>query len=208
MAGINFSQILKVAIKDNVFEKTRAAANRWFFTKTQRFRRNVRIPDQGLETNQDAKAPARVRYTMVGNMYYFSYEPKTAKYLPYYDRFPLVMPLELYNDGILGINFHYLHPIHRGILMDRILDHFENEDDDRRVLNRFRFSYETLESLDSRYKYYRPAVKRYLFSRMKSRMLMLDEEEWKLALFLPVQRFVGAKPAEVWAESRKQYTKG
>jgi hypothetical protein len=208
MAGINFSQILKVAIKDNVFEKTRATANRWFFTKTQSFRRNIRIPDQGLDTNNDAKAPPRIRYTMVGNLYYFSYEPKAAKTLPYYDRFPLVMPLEMYTDGILGINFHYLPPIQRGILMDRILEHFENENDDKRVLNRFRFSYETLESLDSRYKYYRPALKRYNFNRMRSRMLMLDEEEWKVALFLPVHRFVGARPTQVWSESRKQFIKG
>ena len=38
----------------------------------------------------------------------FFYDPKFKKTLPYYDTFPLVLPLETYNDGFLGINMHYL----------------------------------------------------------------------------------------------------
>lgn len=208
MAAIKFAKILSDAQRAGVMKKSLASANRWFYGKTQRFRRSIRIPDQGLETNNDAKNAPRIRMEMVGNLYFFSYMPLNAKTLPYYDMFPLVMPFEARNDGIVGINFHYLPPIHRAILMDRILESFENENDDKRVLNRFRFSYEVLEALDSRYKYYRPAIKSYKFTQMRSRMLMLDEEEWKTAIFLPVHRFVGAKPTQVWNESRKKYNKG
>lgn len=208
MAQIVFAKILSDAQRAGVMQKSLASANRWFYSKLQSFRRSIRIPDQGLGTNRDAQAAPRIKMEMVGNLYFFSYDPLNAKTMPYYDRFPLVMPFETTNDGIIGINFHYLPPIHRAILMDRILESFENENDARRVLNRTRFSYEVLEAMGPRYKYYKPAIKRYKFRQMRSRMLMLDEEEWKTSIFLPVHRFVGAKDAQVWSDSRKQYNKG
>ena len=42
------------------------------------------------------------------NLNMFVYDPKYKKTLPYYDTFPLVLPLERYSDGFLGLNFHYL----------------------------------------------------------------------------------------------------
>ena len=38
-----------------------------------------------------------------GRLNMFIYDPKLKKKLPYYDTFPLVLPLENYNDGFLGI---------------------------------------------------------------------------------------------------------
>ena len=38
----------------------------------------------------------------------FVYSPKLRNKLPYYDTFPLVLPLKNYNNGFLGLNFHYL----------------------------------------------------------------------------------------------------
>ena len=40
------------------------------------------------------------------NLYY--YRPKTAKKLPYYDTFPIVLPFKRHKNGFTGINFHYL----------------------------------------------------------------------------------------------------
>ena len=42
--------------------------------------------------------------SMIGRMYFYFYDPKTKDKLPYYDRFPLVIPIERYNDGFLGLN--------------------------------------------------------------------------------------------------------
>ena len=41
------------------------------------------------------------------NMYF--YDPKTKKKLPYYDTFPLVLPVDTFKGGFVGLNFHYLH---------------------------------------------------------------------------------------------------
>ena len=51
-------------------------------------------------------------------MYMFKYNPKTKEKLPYYDTFPLIMPLEIYKGGFLGINFHYLPPKIRKKLLE------------------------------------------------------------------------------------------
>ena len=38
----------------------------------------------------------------------FFYDPKFKQRLPYYDTFPLVLPLEPMKGGFIGLNFHYL----------------------------------------------------------------------------------------------------
>ena len=49
----------------------------------------------------------------VGRLNLFGYNPKFRKTLPYYDIFPLVLPLEPIPGGFMGMNFHYLPPLLR-----------------------------------------------------------------------------------------------
>jgi len=117
-----------------------------------------------------------------GGMFLFFYNPKLKDKLPYYDKFPLVIPLERYADGFLGINLHYLPPKIRRILLDRIRDRH--------------MSYKTLK----RYKYIKPIIKRYLNSHIQGRFLLVKEEDWETAIFLPVERFVKATKKSVWSD--------
>ena len=59
---------------------------------------------------------------MIGKMYFYFYDPKTKDTMPYYDLIPLVIPIERYNDGFLGLSLHYIHPKHRMILFDKLSD--------------------------------------------------------------------------------------
>ena len=58
--------------------------------------------------------------SLVGKMYFYFYDPKTKEKMKYYDRFPLVIPIERYNDGFLGLNLHYIHPKQRIALLDKL----------------------------------------------------------------------------------------
>ena len=58
--------------------------------------------------------------SMIGRMYFYFYDPKTKDMLPYYDRFPLVIPIERYSDGFLGLNLHYISPRQRFFLLDKL----------------------------------------------------------------------------------------
>ena len=132
-----------------------------------------------------------------GRLNMFFYDPKLKKTLPYYDRFPLVLPLERYSDGFLGINFHYL-PINLRIkLLDRMVDFSNNtEFDESTTLD---VDYTGVKGI----RLVKPTLKRYLSGRVKTNFRRVDADEFTVATLLPVQRFSKASEAEVYRDSRK-----
>jgi hypothetical protein len=135
---------------------------------------------------------------MLGGLYFFYYNPKTRNDLPYYDVFPLVMPLEKYNDGFLALNFHYLPVRYRIMFMNKLLKRAIYDDNDE--IKRVRITYEILAAA-KRYKEFRPCLKRYLTSHIRSRVLAVKPEEWDVATMLPVHAFRKAPVTEVWSDS-------
>ena len=137
----------------------------------------------------------------IGKMFFFFYNPKLKEELPYYDKFPLVLPIELYKDGFLGVNFHYL-PVNLRIgLLDRLYDLTNNDrfDDSTRI----QASYAILNGA-SRYKAFQPCVKRYLANHISSRLVEIEAESWETAIFLPVENFAKASSQRVWSDSREE----
>ena len=90
--------------------KGRPKSTQWYREKIREFG-----TPKAMDLIRDGKQATRPFF---GKMNMFIYAPKFAKKLPYYDTFPLVLPLERYSDGFLGINLHYLHPRLRARLMD------------------------------------------------------------------------------------------
>ncbi|NDB84524.1 MAG: hypothetical protein EB127_17745, partial [Alphaproteobacteria bacterium] len=77
-----------------------------------------------------------IRFTkrpLIGGLYFLYYEPKFSNKLPYYDLFPLVLVLERYNDGILGLNLHYLAPVPRAKLLDELSEFATNNKYDEKT---------------------------------------------------------------------------
>jgi hypothetical protein len=56
----------------------------------------------------------------------------------------------------------------------------------------------------SRLKEFRPCLKKYLYSHIKSRILAVEPEEWDVATYLPVHQFKKAQPKEVWKDSLEE----
>jgi len=139
---------------------------------------------------------------IIGRMYFFMYNPKHKATLPYYDMFPLVLPIQKFSDGFLGINFHYLHPSDRAILMDEIKI-FAN---DRTLgpMTKIKLTYDMLRGF-TRFKRAKPCLKRYLTTYMKSQFIPVMPDEWGPALFLPVEQFRKMNKQAVWAESKEIY---
>jgi hypothetical protein len=140
--------------------------------------------------------------SMIGRMYFYFYDPKTKDSMPYYDRFPLVIPIERYNDGFLGLNLHYIHPKQRLILLDKLSDTLTNDKYDE--TSRLRVSYPFLSSASKIFEA-TPCIKRYLFSHIESRFLEITANEWDIAAMLPMESFVGAKTSRVYSDSRKKF---
>lgn len=138
----------------------------------------------------------------LGGMYFFTYNPKLQNDLPFYDLFPLVIPIEPYSDGFLGLNLHYLAPVPRAKLLDTLSAFTQNNKYDEST--RIAVSYQMLKGL-SKAEAFRPCIKRYLSQHIQSRFLRIDANEWDIAIFLPVESFIGASKQKVFANSRKKY---
>ena len=131
-----------------------------------------------------------------GKLNMFFYDPKHKKTLPYYDTFPLVLPLEKYPDGFLGINMHYLPIPLRIKLLDRLVDYSNNTKFDETT--ELMVDYNKLKKI----RLIRPTIHRYLSGYTKSQFRRIDADEFTIATLLPVQRFKKASESEVWKESR------
>lgn len=139
--------------------------------------------------------------SIIGRMYFYYYDPKTKDSLPYYDRFPLVIPIERYSDGFLGLNLHYIHPKRRIILLDKLSTILNNRDYDEST--RFRISYDYLKRASRIYEA-TPCIKRYLSGHVQSRFLEITANEWDIAALLPVESFAKATASKVWSESESK----
>lgn len=136
----------------------------------------------------------------VGQLIQFFYDAKLKDVLPYWDQFPLAMPISFDGDSFLSLNFHYLAPVMRAALFDEM---YELAQTDRRGnVTGLDVSYATLRRY-ARFAPFKPCVKRHLFSHVKSRFFLVPPNDWTKALFLPTARFVGASNAQVWARSRR-----
>jgi len=132
-----------------------------------------------------------------GRLNMFFYDPKWKKKLPYYDTFPLVLPIEKYPDGFLGINMHYLPIPLRVRLLDRLVDFSNNTKFDEST--KLIVDYSKLKNV----RLIKPTLHRYLAGQTKSQFRRIDADEFTIATLLPVQRFKKASAKEVWSDSRK-----
>ena len=140
--------------------------------------------------------------SIIGKMYFYFYDPKTKEKMKYYDRFPLVIPIENYKDGFLGLNLHYIHPKQRIILLDKLSATASNKTFDENT--KLRISYAYLAAAAKAFEA-NPCINRYLFSHVQSRFLEITANEWDIAVMLPVESFVGATTSKVYSDSRKKF---
>jgi hypothetical protein len=135
-----------------------------------------------------------------GELYMFFYSAKHKETLPYWDKFPMVIPFATAKGGFLGLNLHYLQYDLRIQLMDRLLTFKSNDTLDERT--KLKFSWATVEGM-SKFAAVKPCVKHYLNGYVKSSFKKIDADDWATALLLPVESFVGATKQQVWYDSRR-----
>ena len=168
--------------------KGRPKSTQWYKDKIKEFGK-----PGALDLIRDGK---RDNKPFFGKLNMFFYNPKFKKQLPYYDTFPLVLPLERYNDGFLGINLHYLPIPLRIKLLDRLVDYSNNSQFDEST--RLVVDYSRLKKV----RLIKPTIHKYLAGQVQSQFRRIDADEFTIATLLPVQRFKKATAKEVWSDSR------
>ena len=104
------------------------------------------------------------RYTVAGHLYMFEYKAK-MKWLPYYDRFPLVYVIKSAGkDEFWGANLHYLSPKKRIIATKKLMQ--------------------------GRIDIPKKCFHKYLRAHVDGLLLDLAAKEWDTAILLPTEDYV------------------
>lgn len=170
-------------------------AQKWFRQKALEVKQVQRTP---LLSGKNKNFVRSINTESIGSMYLYNYDPKWKEKLPYYDLFPLIFVLEVYNDGWLGLNLHYLPPYYRAKLMDALYTVTLVSSNEKMKLAA---NYSVLKGA-SKFKFFKPCIKRYLTGHVRSRILFIEPEQWDTALMLPLQKFVKASEETVWKRSK------
>ena len=194
-----------MASQIGIFDELREEAHgrdlsiRWYRQKVQELLPKPQVRRMIREGYKTQKVTVRPNFGMM-NLFY--YRPKGAAKLPYYDVFPLVIPIgRRLNDGFVGLNFHYLSVPQRWLLLERLsmfqvpseLDAFDTGEGAGDVMALFW-------SKIRRKRGVKPIVKRYLTKNIQSRFLKIELSEMLIALSIPMERFYTGK----WG-GRKKY---
>jgi len=192
MAGRLFDRYEKEAFRAGITARTKVSMD-WFRSRVQ----NAKVSRATLISD----GPTRSGHQF-GNMYNFQYDPKTKQTLPYYDRFPLCIPVQKAKGGFHGLNLHYLHPLLRAQFLDALYDVTNNQKFDRTT--KIKMTYSML-SAATKMRFFKPCFKHYLSSNIKSPLLLIEPADWEIAIFLPTESFRKVSKESVWKESRKQF---
>lgn len=193
-----FTDILAKGVRAGQIPARTEAAREWYRDRAGAVKKSVVTSEKMVrELRNDNRARNRVIY---GNMYMFLYDAKHKETLPYYDAFPLIFPINTAPGGFMGLNMHYLPPILRAKLMDALYDTVTNDRYDETT--RLRLNYRLLNSA-SKFKEFRPTIKHYLRSQIRTQLMYISPAEWDMALFLPTQKFIGTNVNKVYADSRR-----
>lgn len=154
-----------------------AAIDRSSFTKRSRLRQSIQF----------------------GKMYCYVYDAKTKDDLPYWDRFPLVFPVMLAENGWYGLNLHYIPVQLRSRLLYTLYQVINNKKYDEST--KLKLSYAYINKLGTYDKALaKVAFKRYLTSHVRSRFIYIAPDEWPMALYLPMEKWQNMGAGRVYQD--------
>jgi hypothetical protein len=117
----------------------------------------------------------------------FFYDAKHKDTLPFFDQFPLIFMIQMYDDGFLGLNLHYLPPVSRAQLMNALYEIANNQKYDKSM--KLMISYKILKASATQFAGFENCIKRYLFGHVRSSFHYVNPIDWDKALMLPLQKW-------------------
>lgn len=136
----------------------------------------------------------------VGQMYFWFYDPKHKKTLPYYDSFPLGIVIGPAEGGFYALNLHYLPPLIRARFLDELMDVATNKKYNENT--KLKITYSMLTG-SQKYKEFKPCFKHYLTKHVRSRFALIPANDWEIATFLPAADWQKTGAHNVYRDSRK-----
>lgn len=189
---MTFDEILAKGAREGKVPARTDAARSWY--------RNLGKEAQ-VKENDLVHDKSRVKKKIEpGSMFLFQYDPKTKEELPYYDRFPMIFPVDVAPGGFYGINLHYLPLRLRARLMDALYKYVTDDRYDTKT--KLAITYKVLQGA-SKLKLFKPCLKRYLYNHVQSPFVYIFPSEWDTVLWMDLQRFAKKSDKYVWDQSTK-----
>lgn len=205
MASKFFELLNKYYKTSTEFNAQAERARKWFRDAAQKIHvdntKSLTSRDTGMTQRHRLKPQTGLRVANIGRVVLFHYDAKTKEKLPYWDAFPCAIPIRVQRNRFWALNLHYLPPTLRAKLLDGLYAHYKNEHLDER--KRLQLDYELLKKTE-RLRYFKPCIKQYLVSHVRSSMNVVDPKEWDFVVMLPTERFQKKSKEYVWRESRKK----
>jgi len=193
-----FTDIL--SLKPDEIDSNSAEGIEWFKTAIKNISRSK---FKNLNEITSETTPQSPKDDIIGHMFMMFYDAKYKDVLPYYDRFPLVIPMDFTNNGFIGLNLHYIAPQPRAVLLQELYNLISDNELDEET--KFNLSYGLIKKV-SRLRYGVPCVKRYLTTHIEGRMERVKPIHWSLVSQIPSARFgKGTNTLTVYKDSRKQF---
>lgn len=196
-----FQHILDQGTKMGVIDRKRSEAASEFLRSKGR---NMRPGVRGAATRTgnanrlfELAEQHRKKGPSPGSMFLFKYDAKYKDVLPYWDSFPLVFPIEMYSDGFLAINLHYVPPNARAKIMDALWSISNSKKFDEKT--KIKLTYAMLTKV-KKFKPLQFCLKRYLYSHVKTPPIEIFAPEWDIVLFMPLAKWNNSSVSSVYKD--------
>jgi len=190
MADSLFDKISSAAYRARVNPRSKEA-QKWFMNNV----RNLNVSRTKVLNDPALKKAGSVQ---IGDMIMYAYDPKLKNILPYYDRFPLSVVVEIRKDGFDALNLHYINPDIRAKFLDELLKLGPSEPNEKSRLTKIRYN---LLKGAAKFAPFKPCYKRYLSEHVKSNVTRVPMTDWEIAIFLPTEQFEKASLSKVFKDS-------
>lgn len=169
-----------------------ANSMRWFVQNIPKLRADPRVM-----LGQGEKRAVIANVIKPGSLYLYKYDPKYKDVLPMWDQFPIVFPFSVDVKGFTGLNMHYLTPNQRLQLFSNLMTlrqarpttAIKTKQDALRWGDRIQnISWRLIKGL-ARVKEAEKAVHRYLWPHVRTKFMMMNPADWKIAILLPIANF-------------------
>ena len=139
-----------------------------------------------------------VRWPEKGKMYLFLYLPENQKSMKYFDRAPLVLPIDRQRNtrNFRALNFHYIFPQYRYEIITKLLENGNDETRVKRNLDKF-LRYANGDDAAT-------FLKTYSYNNCRSMFLEIPINEWEYATALPIEHFKKKHKSVAWKDTRRE----
>jgi len=162
-------------------QMSEAQAEKWYRKKLNENKKNA-TEERKAQQRKNVKSH-KVSRPNPGKMYQFGYNAKTAKTLPYWDKYPLMICLGVTGKHILGINLHYIPPKQRAEFLDTVMRYSSTKTTSNSTYLKINYS------KIKRHRWVSHMIKKYLFSHVVEVFQEISPKDWGKAINLPTQEF-------------------